>query len=165
VGRTSILFLLELAKRKDAVYFDCTNTTRVLEVLYEERPKIVLLHEIDKMPRQFQEKLLNFMESVRIKVDQKNLQLDFEIKGAKLFGTAIDLKRLSKPLQSRFRRLHLPKYFKHQFLKVAVKVCPKLSEETALIIGEETWKQQGYIRDVLVGGLQRSGRKESGSEK
>jgi hypothetical protein len=29
--------------------------------------------------------------------------------------------------------------------KSAVKVCPKLSGETALIIAEETWEQQGDI--------------------
>ena len=32
-----------------------------------------------------------------------------------------------------------------QFLQIAVKVCPKLSEETALIITEETWEQQEDI--------------------
>jgi hypothetical protein len=29
------------------------------------------------------------------------------------------------------------------------KVCPKLSEETALIIAEEAWERQGEIRDVI----------------
>ena len=53
------------------------------------------------------------------------------------------------PLQSRFRRLHLPKYSREQFLQIAVKVCPKLLEETALIIAEETWEQQGDVRDVI----------------
>ncbi len=28
-------------------------------------------------------------------------------------------------------------------------MCPKLSEETALIIAEETWEQQGDIGDVM----------------
>jgi hypothetical protein len=36
-----------------------------------------------------------------------------------------------------------------QFLQITVKVCPKLSEETALIIAEETWEQQGDIRDMI----------------
>jgi hypothetical protein len=38
------------------------------------------------MPRQFQEKLLNFMESGHIKVDQMRKQYDFKIKGAKVFA-------------------------------------------------------------------------------
>jgi hypothetical protein len=60
-------------------------------------------------------------------------QYDFEIKSAKVFATCNEINGLSKPLQSRFRRLHLPKYSREQFLQIAVKVCPKLSGETALI--------------------------------
>ena len=66
-----------------------------------------------------------------------------------VFATCNEINRLSQPLQSRFRRLHLPKYSREQFLQIAVKVCPKLSEKIALIIAEETWKQQGDIRDVI----------------
>jgi predicted ATPase with chaperone activity len=105
-------FLMEIMKSgKNCVYFDASNATnRILQVLEEERPEIVLLDELDKMTRQFTEKLLNFLESGKVKVDQKNLQMDFELKGCKVFATANDLSRLSRPLQSRFRKLFLPKY-------------------------------------------------------
>jgi replication-associated recombination protein RarA len=144
-------FLMEIMKSsKNCVYFDASNTTnRILQVLEEERPEIVLLDELDKMSRQFAEKLLNFLESGRVKVDQKNLQLDFELKGCKVFGTANDLNKLSKPLQSRFRKLFLPKYSREQFVQVAVKVCPKLPNETASMVGEEVFKIDGDIRDVI----------------
>jgi ATP-dependent Lon protease len=67
-----------------------------------------------------------------------------------VFATCNEIKRLSKPLQSRFRRLHLPPYTKEQFLDIAVKVCPKLKEETCRIIGEEVWKQGSKdIRDII----------------
>ncbi|HXX98162.1 MAG TPA: AAA family ATPase [Candidatus Bathyarchaeia archaeon] len=125
------------------------TTSRILDVLEEKRPKIICLDELEKMGRQFQNQLLNFIESGRIKVDQMRRQYDFEIKGAKVFATCNEINRLSKPLQSCFRRLHLPKYYREQFLQIAVKVCPKLSEETALIIAEETWEQQGDIRDLI----------------
>ena len=92
--------------RKDGVYFDGSNTTtRILDVLEEGRPKIICIDELDKMPRTFQNQLLNFMESGRVKVDQQKKQYDFEIKGAKIFATCNEINRLSKPLQSRFRRL------------------------------------------------------------
>src|SRR5215471_2285178 len=39
-------------------------------------------------------------------------------------------------------------YSREQFLQIAVKVCRKLLE-TALIIAEERWEQQGDIRDVV----------------
>ena len=129
---SNTLFLLELAKQKGAVFFDCTNTTsRILDVLEQERPKIILLDELDKFSKSWQNKLLSLLESGRIKVDQQKKQYDFAIKGAKVFATANDLNKLSAPLRSRFRRLHLPKYTKEQFLEIAIKVCqnPKLYQE------------------------------------
>jgi replication-associated recombination protein RarA len=65
------LFLLELAKKKGAVFFDCTNTTsRILDVLEQERPKIILFDELEKMGKTFRNQLLNFLDSGHIKVDQ-----------------------------------------------------------------------------------------------
>src|SRR5215469_9438066 len=102
------------------------------------------------MSRQFQNQLLNFLESGRIKVDQQRKSYDFAIKGAKVFATCNEINRLSKPLQSRFRRLHLPHYTKEQFLNIAVKVCPKLKEGISRIIGEEVWKHGSKdVRDVI----------------
>ncbi len=145
------LFPLGILECRKGVYFDGSNTTnRILVVLEEERPRVICIDELDKMSRQFQNQLLNFLESERIKVDQQRRIYDFEIKGAKVFATCNEINRLSKPLQSRFRRLHLPPYTKEQFLNIAVKVCPKLKEETSRIIGEEVWKQGSKdIRDVI----------------
>lgn len=145
------LFLMGIMDReKNCVYFDGSNTTnRMLDVLEEERPKIVCIDEIDKLPKQFQNKLLNLMENGHVKVDQKNCSYDFELEGLKVFATSNDITKLSKPLQSRFRRLHLPRYTKEQFLNVAVTVCPKLKDEVAEMIGEVVYKQGGDIRDVI----------------
>ncbi|MFY9796957.1 MAG: AAA family ATPase [Candidatus Nitrosopolaris sp.] len=113
----------------------------------EKRPKISCIDELDKMARQFQEKLLNFMESGHIKVDQMRKQYDFKIKGAKVFAACNEITRLSRPFQSRFRRLHLPPYTEGQFLEVSVKVLPKL--KIAGVIGKAVWNQGGDIRDVI----------------
>ena len=130
------------------MYFDGSNTTnRILDVLEEKRPKIICIDELDKMPKQFQDKLLNFMESGHIKVNQMRRQYDFKIKGAKVFAACNEITRLSKPLQSRFRRLHLPSYTEAQFLEVSTKVLPKL--KIAHVIGQAVWDQRGDIRDVI----------------
>jgi MoxR-like ATPase len=142
------LFLLGIIEYKKGVYFDGSNTTnRILDVLKEKRPKIICIDELDKMPKQFQDKLLNFMESGQIKVDQMRKQYDFKIKGAKVFAACNEIIRLSRPLQSRFRRLHLPPYTEEQFLEVSVKVLPKL--KIAHVIGKAVWDQKGDIRDVI----------------
>src|SRR5215471_2779036 len=64
-----------------------------------------------------------------------------------LYNRALEITRLSRPLQSRSRRLHLPSYTEEQFLEVAVKVLPKL--KIAHIIGKAVWDQRGDIRDVI----------------
>jgi hypothetical protein len=114
------------------------------------------------MPRTFQNQLLNFMESGRVKKDQQKKQCDFEIKGAKVFATCNEINRLSTSLQSRFRRLFLPKYAEEQFLDVSEKVLRKLSSSLARYIGASVWKNGGDIRDVIsIGKLVR---KSDGSE-
>jgi hypothetical protein len=78
---------------------------------------------------------------------QQRKQYDFKIEGAKVFATCNEISRLSEPLQSRFRCLHLPRYTEQQFLQVSVKVLRKL--KIAPIIGKAVWEQRGDIRDVI----------------
>jgi hypothetical protein len=75
-------------------------------------------------------------------------QYDFEIKGAKIFASANDIKVISTPLQSRFRKLFLPKYTEEIFLDVSEKVLHKLSSSLATYIGTNVWKNGGDIRDL-----------------
>jgi uncharacterized membrane protein (Fun14 family) len=124
------LFLLGiLDMRKDGVYFDGSNTTnRILDILEDKRTKVILLDEIDKMGRVFQNQLLGFMESGRwnlVDVERQRKQYHFKIGGAKVFATCNEINRLSKPLQSRFRKLILPRYTEPQFLDVS-KSYPRL---------------------------------------
>jgi ATP-dependent Lon protease len=125
---------------------DPSTTNRILDVLEEKRPKIILLDELDK-GKSWQNQLLNFMESGKVKADQQKRQYDFEIKGAKVFATCNEINRLSKPLQSRFRSLHLPRYTEEQFLEVSVRILPRL--KIGHIIGKSVWEQRGDIRDVI----------------
>lgn len=56
----------------EGLYFDGTNSTnRILDVLNDERPNIVCIDELEKMPKNFQEKILNLCESRRVDVEQK----------------------------------------------------------------------------------------------
>jgi hypothetical protein len=153
------LFLLGILEFKKGAYFDGSNTTnRILDVLEKERPKIICIDEVDKMPRTFQNQLLNFMESGRVKVDQQKKQYDFQIKGAKVFASANGIKKLDKPLQSRFRKLFLPRYTEQQFIDVSIKVLPKVGENMARYIGFTVFRSGGDIRDVMsVGKLIRKG--------
>jgi hypothetical protein len=81
-------------------------------------------------------------------VTQQKKRYDFEIKGVKVFASANDISRISKPLQSRFMKLFLSKYTKEQFLDVSEKVLPKLSPSIARYIGNSVYKN-GDIRNVI----------------
>ncbi|MGC2575903.1 MAG: AAA family ATPase [Candidatus Nitrosopolaris sp.] len=145
-----LMGILDICKGNDAVFDGSNTTNRILDVLEDKRPKVILIDEIDKMSsRQFQNQLLNFMESSRAKVEQQSKQYDFTIGGAKVFATANDLSRLSKPLQSRFRKLFLQRYTEEQFIKVSTKVLPKISENLARYIRDIVYRNQGDIRDVI----------------
>jgi Holliday junction DNA helicase RuvB len=148
-GKTLFLEgIMEL--RKDAVYFDMSNTTnKILDILQEKRPKIICLDELEKCPRPFQEKLLNLLESGRVDVEQQKKQYHFEIKGMKAFATCNDFRKLSRPLASRFRRIFLPKYSESEFLDVSEKVLPKLSPSISRYIGNSIYMNGGDIRDVI----------------
>ncbi|MGC2572239.1 MAG: ATP-binding protein [Candidatus Nitrosopolaris sp.] len=148
-------FLMEImnfVKSKNCVYFDASNSTnRILQVLQEEKPDVVLLDELDKLPSKFGEQLLGWLESGRVKVDQKNCQMDFELK-CKVFATANDVKRISKPLQSRFMKFFLSKYTEEQFLNVSEKVLTKLSPSIARYVGKQIFDIGGDVRNVIAVG-------------
>jgi Holliday junction resolvasome RuvABC ATP-dependent DNA helicase subunit len=94
----------------EGLYFDGTNTTnKILDVLNEERPNIICIDELEKMPKNLQEKILNLCESGRVDVEQKKTQYHFTLPNLKVFAAANDKTRLSKPLRSRFLVLNLPK--------------------------------------------------------
>ena len=76
-------------------------------------------------------------------------QYDFSIENAKVFASANDIKRLTVPLQSRFRKLFLPRYTEEQFLDVSEKVLSKTSPSIARYIAANVWKNGGDIRDVI----------------
>ena len=89
------------------------------------------------------------MESGHVKVDMQKRQYEFEIKGAKVFSSANEIKRISAPLQSRFSKLFLHKYTEEEFLNVSEKVLTRLSPSIARYIGARVYENNGYIRDAI----------------
>ena len=112
------LFLLGILESKKGVYFDGSNTTnRILDVLEEKRPKIICIDELDKMPRQFQER-------GHINVDQMRKQYDFKIKGAKYLQHVMKLQDYQNPYNPGFDGYicrHIPR---SNFWKYRLKYYP-----------------------------------------
>jgi hypothetical protein len=101
---------------------------------------------LEKMPKNFQEKILNLCESGRVDVEQKNVQYHFKLENLKIFAAANDKTRLSKPLRSRFLVLNLPKPTETQFIGIAEKLTPHLGK-TAGYIAKCVYAKGGDIRE------------------
>jgi MoxR-like ATPase len=149
-AKTMFLKAIQEMYSKWALYIDATNSTN--GVLYEiaaRKPKIVLIDEIEKMPRNYQEKLLNFAMTGQIKIDKVNKNIDVTIPGVKIYATANDLKRITPPLKSRFRRIWIPPYDEEDFVLIAKKIFPHLvANGTAEFLARAVWLMKGDIRDM-----------------
>jgi len=67
----------------------------------------------------------------------------------KVFATCNDINRVSKPMQSRFRKLFLSRYTKEQFFSYPSDVSEKVSPSIARYIAANVWKNEGDIQDVI----------------
>ncbi len=148
------LFLREIQEnKKDCIYVDATNCTgpALLDTLNANRgARIILIDELEKMARNFQNMLLNMMETGSINVIQMKRHYSFTMKDVKIFATSNDVERISRPMLSRFRKLTLPAYTKEEFVEISERVLPKLKQETARYIAEAVWGMESKdIRNVI----------------
>lgn len=139
--------------KKECLFFDATNCSgpALLDTLNENRDvKIILIDELEKMARNFQNMLLNMMETGHVTVNLRSRRYDFTMKDVKIFATSNDLERISRPMLSRFRRLTLPEYTKEEFMKISAHVLPKLKPETSSFVAECVWNMGSKdIRNVI----------------
>jgi MoxR-like ATPase len=106
------MFLLEMAKGLDKTYFmDATSASGLgmINYLFENNIRYLLVDEIDKLQRKDQSVLLNLMEKnvlVETKV-RKTRKKEMEVS---VFATCNDISKISKALESRFIVLQLDEY-------------------------------------------------------
>lgn len=85
--------------------------------------KVICLDEIDKLNRKDQSCLYNFLEeSRRVLYQVKDFQVDFTMPKCKVIATCNSIKRLNKPLRSRFLMLTVPGYTEEEFYTIATKL-------------------------------------------
>ena len=103
-------FLLEMLEGLDNTYFIdavAVSGAGMMDLLFSNNAKYLLIDEIDKMKIIDQAALLNVMETgilsqtkLKGKTRQKSMKLW-------IFATSNNVERLSEPLRSRFMELHL----------------------------------------------------------
>src|ERR687895_2289332 len=83
------LFLQSLMKLNDSHFIDCSNATKsgVVDYIFENKPKYLLLDELDKLSRKDQTFLLNLMETGMVSEIKYDKTRKMEIKSA-VFATS-----------------------------------------------------------------------------
>jgi MoxR-like ATPase len=146
-GQAKTLFMksiLQAVGDKKAFFTIGGNASKsgMIDVLFEMRPKYLLVDEIEHLKPEYQTMLLSLMETgiltqtMHTKVRQTNLK-------TWVFATSNGTKRLSEPLLSRFRVMYLDEYDFSQFYGISVKqlLDEGLSECAADEITKSVWDQ------------------------
>jgi MoxR-like ATPase len=116
------MFLMEMEKNLNNTYFvDCTNATGpgMVEYLFKNDVKYLLLDEVEKMSKTDQNVLLNVLET-GILTSTKVRKTDSKKMNISVYATTNDIDAISKPFRSRFMEFSLPSYTYEEFCDIAV---------------------------------------------
>ncbi|HKQ21363.1 MAG TPA: AAA family ATPase [Nitrososphaeraceae archaeon] len=150
-------FLLEILEGlDDAYYVDAVGVSGagIIEHLFSNNTKYLLIDEIDKMKKVDQSALLNVMETgilsetkLKGKTRQKRMKLW-------VFATSNDIENLSEPLRSRFMELHLNEYTSEEFIDIVCSLLEKkfhMNQQLSRMIGDAVWNRMKSkdVRDAI----------------
>jgi Holliday junction DNA helicase RuvB len=150
-------FLLDMLEGLNNVFFvDAVGVSRagMIDHLFSNNTKYLLVDEIDKMKKIDQAALLNVMETgilsetkLKDKTRQKKIKLW-------IYATCNDIERLSRPLRSRFIELHLDEYSYEEFVEITRRVLGRrynLDTDSSERIAYSVWNRMHSkdIRDVV----------------
>ena len=137
------MFLESLSKLKSSYFVDGASTTKsgLIDCLFLNNPKYLLIDEIDKMSTKDQAMLLNLMETGVVSETKHNKTRTANMKTS-VFATSNNVGDIITPLQSRFFVVELPSYTYEQFCQISVHILTKdhkVSTDVAKNISDKVW--------------------------
>jgi Holliday junction DNA helicase RuvB len=152
------MFLTSLLRfLKNAYFIDGANATKagVIDYLFENHPRYLLIDEIDKLQPKHQTFLLNLLETGIISETKYRKTREMKI-DVSVFATCNDPRKLSDALRSRFFVVQIEPYEYDQFYQITISLL-KNQIEFAPAIVDVVWRTSRNIRDCLrIGKLARS---------
>src|ERR671923_2142862 len=109
---------------KDRAYFTIgAHSTKagMLNYLFEKRPRLLLIDEIEHMQAKDQAVLLSLMQSQVISETKYGKTRQTQLK-CSVFATSNSTKKMLDPLLSRFVMINVEKYSYEEFKEIAIKV-------------------------------------------
>ena len=147
------LCLLELARLPGTFYLLGSSTTKagLNQVLFEQRPKILLADEIDKFANKDLGVLLSLAETGIVRETKFGRQRELKL-NTNIFAAANRVHAMPKELLSRFRTLFLPEYTREEFIGATELVLTQrehVTTDLASYIAERTWDVTRNIREAV----------------
>jgi Holliday junction DNA helicase RuvB len=155
-GKTKFLENIKI-RYKDKSYFTIgAHSTKagMLDYLFENHPKIILIDEIEHMSIKDQTVLLSLMQSRILSETKYRKTRQTQLK-CSVFATSNSTKKMLDPLLSRFVIIKVEKYSYEEFRDVAMEVLAEIEciedENLARTIINKVWQKSdnANIRDVV----------------
>lgn len=148
------LFMLECIKLERSFFTLGSHSTKagMIDYLFENRPRYLLIDEIEYMPYKDQSVLLSLMET-GILTETKSQKTRKTLLKTWVFATCNNKDKLLTPILSRFMIFHLKPYKRSKFIEISNCILVKngTSFEMANIISELVWDKlrSKDIRDTV----------------
>ena len=158
------MFIKSMMMKLDNSYFtDGGNTTKagMLDYVFENKPKYLLIDEIDKMSTKDQTFLLNLMET-GIVSETKHAKTRTQVLKTWVIASSNNINNIISPLKSRFFIIELEPYNYEQFCQITIRLLieqHKVNEEIAKATAHMVWNRLGSknVRDcVRIGRIAKS---------
>jgi MoxR-like ATPase len=142
--------------RLNGSYFiDCSNATKsgLVNYVFDNKPKYLLLDELDKLSKKDQTFLLNLIETGIVSETKYNKTRNREVKTS-VFATSNNIEKIIQPLQSRFFIVRLEPYTYEQFYEITLRLLTtsnqhNVDQEIARARANEIWNSSRNIRDCI----------------
>jgi MoxR-like ATPase len=142
------LFLQSLMPLKDSYFVDGSNTTKsgMIDYIFDNKPKYLLIDEIDKMASKDQTFLLNLMETGIVSETKHRKTRAITNVKTWVFATSNNILKVMPPLQSRFFVVNLEPYSYEQFYNIVIRLLTEqyrvkeIAEATANAIWDKSAK-------------------------
>ena len=162
-GSAKTMFLLEIGRLfKSSIFVVGSNTTKagLTNQLFDNRPKFVLVDELEKMSYSDQNSLLHLMENGMVSETKINKTREMLLRST-VFASANSTIKIAEPLLSRFLVVKIPDYSFEEFMDISVFQLKreKGDEMTARTISQKVWQEleNRDIRNVIkIGRLARN---------
>jgi Holliday junction DNA helicase RuvB len=156
------LFLQALMKLDNSYFVDGSNASKsgMIDYIFDNKPKYLLIDEIDKMPSKDQTFLLNLMETGIISETKHRKTRTITNVKTWVFATSNNISKVMLPLQSRFFVINLEPYTYEQFYNIVVRLLIeqyRVKDEIAETTANMIWNKSANIRDcVKIGRMAKS---------